>query len=152
MHVENVQGSHFLRIKKTTSNDAGGGGGGMGRGGALGKREGYLTSLRTTADVQSFLYIWLFHIWRVALLTIPRQPNSRFGKNRFCRQSAPCKSSGRTDYTNLRHFPVRIFSVETNIWIWHGPKMPQMRHLPFGIFTFGGRHLLNALRKLKIVI
>ena len=60
---------------------------------------------------QIFIFCF-FYIWRVALLRIPRQPNYRFGKNRFCRQSAPRKGSGRTDYINLRHFPVHVFSVE----------------------------------------
>ena len=37
-------------------------------------------------------------------------------RNRFCRQSSPRESSGRTDYTILRHFPVRVFLVISNIW------------------------------------
>ena len=47
-------------------------------------------------------------------------------KNRFCRQSAPCESSGRTDYTNLRHFSVRFFSVRG-----HGREVSRMRDLSF---------------------
>ena len=92
-------------------------------------------------------YIWICYIWRVAFLRLPREPNYRFGKNRFCRQSAPRESSGRTDYTNLRHFSVRVFSVRG-----HGREVPRMRYLSFDVLsrmptynfdicTFGGMHL-----------
>ena len=57
---------------------------------------------------------------------LPREPNYRFGKNRFYRQSAPCESPGRADCTNLRHFSVRVFSVKG-----HGREVPRMRNLLF---------------------
>mgnify|MGYP007101763799 CR=1 FL=1 len=36
---------------------------------------------------------------------------SRLLTGSLCRQSAPRESSGRTDYANLHHFSVRVFSV-----------------------------------------
>ena len=44
---------------------------------------------------------------------------------------------------------VGAFRSETNIWIWHGPKVPQMRNLTFGICIFGGRHLKKCPAKFK---
>ena len=83
--------------------------------------------------IQSCFNIWIFYIWRVAFLRLPREPNYRLGKNWFCRQSAPRESSGRTDYTNLHHFPVRVFSVRG-----HSREVPRMRHLLFEIVYLTG--------------
>ena len=68
-------------------------------------------------------------------------------QERFCRQSAPRESSGRTDYTNLRHFSARVFLVRG-----HGREVPRMRNLSFDclpqmtnhdfdIIIFGRRHV-----------
>ena len=95
-------------------------------------------------SIQSICYISRFYILRAACFRVTCLRNYKFrktafrGKNRFCHQSAACESSGQTDYTNLRHFSVRVFLV-----MGHGREVLRMPNHGFDVFIYLAGHVFE---------